>query len=97
MIVFLYSTPSFDVLFNLYAPQPFVQIYALALGNGGAVFMTVLATVGLVIVRTRDLLPSAFDSIVPARIPALLLSPLLASCMLSLVMVYSHCLGGSDV
>ncbi|CCA75707.1 hypothetical protein PIIN_09697 [Serendipita indica DSM 11827] len=49
MIVFLYCTPSFDVLFNLFAPQPFVQVYALALGKGGAVFMTCLATLGLII------------------------------------------------
>lgn len=52
MIVFLYCTPDFDTLFGLFAPQPFVQLYALALGNGGAVFMTVLAAVGLIIVST---------------------------------------------
>lgn len=50
MIVFLYCTPSFEVLFEFFAPQPFVQLYALALGKGGAVFMTCLATLGLVIV-----------------------------------------------
>lgn len=49
-IVFLFCTPDFEVLFGFFAPQPFVQLYALALGKGGAVFMTTLATVGLVIV-----------------------------------------------
>ncbi|KAG9055362.1 hypothetical protein FS842_002427 [Serendipita sp. 407] len=49
MIVFLYCTPSFDVLFEFFAPQPFVQLYALALGKGGATFMTCLATLGLII------------------------------------------------
>ncbi|GJJ07777.1 hypothetical protein Clacol_001982 [Clathrus columnatus] len=48
-ILFLFCTPSFDVLFALNAPQPFVQIYAQALGRGGAVFMSILAIIGLVL------------------------------------------------
>ena len=32
-ILFLFCTPSLDVLFSLEAPQPFVQLYALALGK----------------------------------------------------------------
>lgn len=37
-------------MFSLNAPQPFVQLYALALGKGGATFMTVIAVIGLVLV-----------------------------------------------
>jgi len=50
IILFLFCTPDFDVLFSLNAPQPFVQLYALALGKGGATFMTVIAVIGLVLV-----------------------------------------------
>ncbi len=50
-ILFLFCTPDLDTLFALEAPQPFVQIYALALGRGGSVFMTALAAVGLILVR----------------------------------------------
>ncbi|KAF8579033.1 amino acid transporter [Ramaria rubella] len=48
-ILFLFCTPDFETLFALDAPQPFVQIYAVALGRGGAVFMSILAIVGLVL------------------------------------------------
>jgi amino acid transporter len=65
-ILWLFCTPPLDVWFDLYAPQPFVQvrkksfsqrtrladvaqIYALALGKGPSVFMTVLAVVGLIL------------------------------------------------
>jgi translation initiation factor 5B len=51
IILFLFCTPDLDVLFSLEAPQPFVRLYALALGRGGATFMTVLATIGLILVR----------------------------------------------
>lgn len=49
-MLFLFCTPDLDTLFALDAPQPFVQLYALALGRGGSVFMTVIATVGLILV-----------------------------------------------
>lgn len=49
-ILFLFTTPPIDVWYTFTAPQPFVQIYALALGRGGAVFMTILAVIGLVVV-----------------------------------------------
>ncbi|KAG6878350.1 hypothetical protein C0993_008108 [Termitomyces sp. T159_Od127] len=49
-ILFLFCTPDFDTLFSLNAPQPFVQIYALALGKGGSVFMTIIAALGLIMV-----------------------------------------------
>lgn len=49
-ILFLFCTPDLNTLFSLEAPQPFVQIYAMALGKGGCVVMTIIATIGLVMV-----------------------------------------------
>lgn len=49
-ILFLFCTPDLDTLFSLQAPQPFVLIYAMALGKGPSVFMTILAAVGLILV-----------------------------------------------
>lgn len=59
-ILFLFCTPDLDTLFALEAPQPFVQIYALALGKGGSIFMTIIAVIGLMLVRLPfpPLLPS---------------------------------------
>ncbi|KAI0959235.1 hypothetical protein AcW1_004115 [Taiwanofungus camphoratus] len=48
-ILFLFCTPDLDTLFALEAPQPFVQLYALALGKGGSIFMTIIAAVGLIL------------------------------------------------
>ncbi|KAI8984932.1 hypothetical protein BD414DRAFT_523018 [Trametes punicea] len=48
-ILFLFCTPDLDTLFSLEAPQPFVQIYALALGRGGSIFMTIIASLGLIL------------------------------------------------
>jgi translation initiation factor 5B len=50
-ILFLFCTPDLDTLFSLDAPQPFIQIYAMAMGKGPSVFMTVVAVVGLVLVN----------------------------------------------
>jgi hypothetical protein len=50
-ILFLFCTPDLDVLFSFNAPQPFVQIYAMALGKGPSVFMTVVAVIGLTMVN----------------------------------------------
>ena len=52
VILFLFCTPDLATLFALEAPQPFVQIYALALGRGGSIVMTAIATLGLILVRT---------------------------------------------
>ena len=52
-ILFLFCTPDLDTLFALDAPQPFVQIYAMALGKGGSVVMTIIATIGLIMVSHR--------------------------------------------
>ncbi|KAI0751633.1 amino acid transporter [Daedaleopsis nitida] len=49
VILFLFCTPDLDTLFSLEAPQPFVQIYALALGKGGSIVMTAIATLGLIL------------------------------------------------
>lgn len=57
-ILFLFCTPDLDTLFALDAPQPFVQIYAMALGKGPSIFMTVIAIIGLIMVR-GSLYPSA--------------------------------------
>ena len=54
-ILFLFCTPDIDILFSLNAPQPFVQIYALALGRGGSVFMTIIAAIGLIMVRKLNM------------------------------------------
>lgn len=48
-ILFLFCTPDLDTLFALNAPQPFVQIYALALGKGPSIFMTIIAVLGLIL------------------------------------------------
>ena len=56
-ILFLFCTPDLDTLFSLGAPQPFVQIYALALGKGGSIVMTVIASVGLILVRCLHSMP----------------------------------------
>jgi amino acid transporter len=50
IILYLFCAPPIDVWLTLEAPQPFVQIYASALGKGGAIVMTIVAIVGLVLV-----------------------------------------------
>ena len=52
-ILFLFCTPDLDTLFSLNAPQPFVQIYAMALGRGGSIFMTIIAVIGLIMVTLQ--------------------------------------------
>ncbi|KIO21277.1 hypothetical protein M407DRAFT_29106 [Tulasnella calospora MUT 4182] len=71
-ILFLFCTPDLDTLFSLSAPQPFVQIYALALGKGGAVFMTILAALGLImntsiaiVAASRLIFAVARDGVLP--------------------------------
>lgn len=49
-ILFLFCTPDINTIFALDAPQPFVQIYALALGKKASIFMTILAVLGLIMV-----------------------------------------------
>lgn len=39
-ILFLFVTPDIDTWNSFVSPQPFVEVYALALGKGGCMFMT---------------------------------------------------------
>jgi len=50
-VLFLFCIPDLDTFFSLDAPQPFVQLYALALGKGPSIFMTIIAVLGLILVR----------------------------------------------
>lgn len=52
IILFLFCTPKFETLLALSnsAPQPFVQVYALALGKGPSTFMTIIAVIGFSLV-----------------------------------------------
>lgn len=58
-ILFLFCTPDLDTIFSLNAPQPFVQIYALALGKNASVFMTVIAVLGLIMNTTVAIVASS--------------------------------------
>jgi amino acid transporter len=53
-ILFLFCIPDLDTFFALDAPQPFVQLYALALGKGPSIFMTIIAVIGLIMVRVTS-------------------------------------------
>ena len=55
-ILFLFCIPDLDTFFALDAPQPFVQVYALAFGKGPSIFMTIIAVLGLIMVRGRPFL-----------------------------------------
>ena len=48
VILFLFCTPDLDVLYAFTGPQPFIGLYAAAMGQGGHVFMTVICIVGLI-------------------------------------------------
>ncbi|KIY73300.1 amino acid transporter [Cylindrobasidium torrendii FP15055 ss-10] len=71
-ILFLFCTPDLDTLFSLDAPQPFVQLYAMALGKGPSIFMTILAVIGLilntsiaVVAASRLIFAVARDGVLP--------------------------------
>lgn len=48
VILFLFCTPNLDVLYSLGAPQPFVGVYAMTMGNGGQVVMVIVCILGLI-------------------------------------------------
>ncbi|KAG9027921.1 hypothetical protein FRB95_007050, partial [Tulasnella sp. JGI-2019a] len=48
LIMFLFCSPTIETLFSLNTPQPFVLIYSMALGRGGAVTMTLIAVLGAI-------------------------------------------------
>ncbi|KAF8554092.1 hypothetical protein OG21DRAFT_1522679 [Imleria badia] len=58
-ILFLFCAPDLDTVFALNAPQPFVQIYALALGKKASIFMTILAVLGLIMNTTVAIVASS--------------------------------------
>ncbi|KAG1715674.1 hypothetical protein ID866_1478, partial [Astraeus odoratus] len=58
-ILFLFCTPDLDTVFSLNAPQPFVQIYALALGKKASIFMTIIAVLGLIMNTTVAIVASS--------------------------------------
>ncbi|GAA5869803.1 hypothetical protein JCM1840_007641 [Sporobolomyces johnsonii] len=49
IILFSFCSPDLDTLFGIYSPQPFTNIYQMALGKGGGMVMTIVAIVGLFI------------------------------------------------
>ncbi|KAK4934118.1 hypothetical protein LTR66_015718 [Elasticomyces elasticus] len=48
VILFLFCMPDLDTLYSLNAPQPFVGLYAMTMGKGGQVLMTVVWILGLI-------------------------------------------------
>lgn len=48
VILFLFCLPDLNLLYSYGAPQPFVEIYAHALGRGPHVFMNVICIIGLI-------------------------------------------------
>lgn len=72
IILFLFCTPDFGTLFSLNAPQPFVLLYALALGRSGSAFMTAIAVIGLtlntsvaIVAASRLIFAVARDGVLP--------------------------------
>ncbi|KAE8543712.1 hypothetical protein D1P53_000428 [Cryptococcus gattii VGV] len=72
IILFLFCIPPLDVWSEFTAQQPFVQVYHLALGRGGAVFMACLAVVGLmlntsiaIVASSRLVFAVARDGVLP--------------------------------
>jgi len=71
-ILFLFCIPDLDTFFALDAPQPFVQVYALAFGKGSSIFMTIIAVLGLmmttsiaVVASSRLVFAVARDGVLP--------------------------------
>lgn len=72
LILFLFCTPNLEKLFSLHAPQPFMLIYALALGRAGCTFMTCIATLAalfggtlIVLATSRLIFAIARDGALP--------------------------------
>ncbi|KAL9091328.1 MAG: hypothetical protein Q9165_004962 [Trypethelium subeluteriae] len=64
VILFLFCTPDLDTLYGLDAPQPFVGLYAMTLGQGGQVFMVINTTVAGV-ASSRLIWAVARDGVLP--------------------------------
>jgi amino acid transporter len=52
VILFLFCVPDLDTLFSFNSPQPFVNLYVLALGQKAHVVMNVVSILGLMLVRS---------------------------------------------
>ncbi|KAM3084040.1 hypothetical protein ACMFMG_001853 [Clarireedia jacksonii] len=72
IILFLFCTPDIDTLFKYGSPQPFVPLYAVALGKGGHIFMNVIAIVALwfntaiaIVAASRLVFAVARDGVLP--------------------------------
>jgi amino acid transporter len=52
LILFLFCAPDLNTLFSFNSPQPFVNLYALALGQHAHCVMNTVAILGLVLVLT---------------------------------------------
>jgi amino acid transporter len=72
LILFLFCTPDLDTLYSFDSPQPFVNLYALALGQNGHCVMTTVAILGLllntsvaIIAASRLIFAIARDGVLP--------------------------------
>ena len=52
IILFLFCTPDLNTLYSYGAPQPFVNLYAIALGRGGHIVMNIVGLIGLLLNTT---------------------------------------------
>lgn len=50
VLLFLFCSPDLETLYSFSAPQPFVGLYAMTLGQGGQVLMVIVCILGLVFV-----------------------------------------------
>ena len=60
VILFLFCTPDLETLYTFAAPQPFVNLYAMTLGQGGQVVMVVICILGLIFVSQHQYEPSNY-------------------------------------
>ncbi|BFZ64627.1 hypothetical protein YB2330_005777 [Saitoella coloradoensis] len=72
VILFLFCTPNLEVLSSLIAPQPFVLLYAMALGKGGHIFMNIISISALlfntsvaIVASSRLVYAIARDGVLP--------------------------------
>ncbi len=71
-ILFLFCIPDLNTFFAPPdAPQPFVQLYALALGKGPSIFMTIIAVISLIMVRVPFLNPVIISGLTSRECPVL--------------------------
>ncbi|OXV08040.1 hypothetical protein Egran_04197 [Elaphomyces granulatus] len=72
IILFLFCAPDPDTLFSFGAPQPFVPLYAVVLGQGGHIFMNVVCVIALwfntavaIVAASRLIFAVARDGVLP--------------------------------